>query len=134
VIELRCGKAPAGWRCTRAINHDGPCAAEPDDSSVVFIGEGPPETWPGGAALTVARELKRRTHAEGERAVHELLSRSANWAPVPHEPVYWARSVQAARRAKLRNAVAWVGLLFLSAALTWSVAWVIAARLGWLTW
>lgn len=27
----RCDKSPAGWTCTRAIGHEGPCAAVPDE-------------------------------------------------------------------------------------------------------
>ena len=32
-LPTRCVKGPEGWRCTRHVGHDGPCAAVPDRSA-----------------------------------------------------------------------------------------------------
>ena len=39
-MDLECDKPPFGWRCTRTIGHDWPCAAVEAPEDIDFVSEG----------------------------------------------------------------------------------------------
>jgi hypothetical protein len=56
----QCSKPPAGWYCTRAAGHDGPCAAYPQNHSVVAEQAPPKDSGKADCWLLVMKDMEER--------------------------------------------------------------------------